>query len=86
MIAFIDEHREAYGVEPICAVLPIAPSTYHEHDARRRDPEKRPARAQRDEELSLLSHALRSPSVATTVPMIRGTSRGTRKCVSRSSG
>ena len=30
MIAFIDDHREAYGVEPICRVLPIAPSTYHE--------------------------------------------------------
>ena len=29
MIGFIDEHREAYGVEPICKVLPIAPSTYH---------------------------------------------------------
>ena len=28
MIAFIDEHREVYGVEPICRVLPIAPSTY----------------------------------------------------------
>jgi hypothetical protein len=27
MIAFIDDHREAYGVEPICRVLPIAPST-----------------------------------------------------------
>jgi hypothetical protein len=25
MIAFIDDHREAYGVEPICKVLPIAP-------------------------------------------------------------
>ena len=35
MIAFIDDHREAYGVEPICKVLPIAPSTYHEHVARR---------------------------------------------------
>jgi hypothetical protein len=31
MKAFIDEHREVYGVEPICCVLPIAPSTYHEH-------------------------------------------------------
>ena len=30
MIAFIDDHRGAYGVEPICKVLPIAPSTYHE--------------------------------------------------------
>ena len=31
MVAFIDAHRGAYGVEPICAVLPIAPSTYYEH-------------------------------------------------------
>jgi hypothetical protein len=31
MIAFIDDHRQSYGVEPICRVLPIAPSTYHEH-------------------------------------------------------
>jgi hypothetical protein len=34
MVAFIDEHREAYGVEPICRVLPIAPSSYHEQKAR----------------------------------------------------
>ena len=33
MIAFIDAHREDHGVEPICRVLPIAPSTYHEHAA-----------------------------------------------------
>jgi hypothetical protein len=33
MIAFIDDHREVYGVEPICRVLPIAPSTYHAHIA-----------------------------------------------------
>ena len=26
MIAFIDDHRDAYGVEPICRVLPIAPT------------------------------------------------------------
>ena len=38
MIAFIDDHRGAYGVEPICKVLPIAPSTYHAHAARRADP------------------------------------------------
>ena len=31
MIAFIDDHREAHGVEPICKVLPIAPSTYYDH-------------------------------------------------------
>jgi len=48
MIAFIDDHREAYGVEPICKVLPIAPSTYHDHAAKRRDPTKLSARAQRD--------------------------------------
>ena len=48
MIAFIDEHRGVYGVEPICRVLPIAPSTYHEHVARRADPSKAPPRVQRD--------------------------------------
>ncbi len=51
MIAVIDEHREVYGVEPICRVLPIAPSTYHEHAARRADPSRLPPRAQRDAEL-----------------------------------
>jgi transposase InsO family protein len=51
MVAFIDDHRCDYGVEPICDVLPIAPSTYHEHRARRDDPSRRPARAKRDEEL-----------------------------------
>jgi putative transposase len=34
MVAFIDEHREEYGVEPMCKVLPIAPSTYHQHAKR----------------------------------------------------
>ncbi len=48
MIAFIDDHRQAYGVEPICKVLPIAPSTYREHVAQRRDPARLSARAQRD--------------------------------------
>ena len=51
MIAFIDEHRGAYGVEPICKVLPIAPSTYHEHTARRADPSRLPPRTKRDAEL-----------------------------------
>ena len=48
MIAFIDAHRDAYGVEPICRVLPIAPSTYFAHVAQRADPSKASARAQRD--------------------------------------
>jgi putative transposase len=49
--AFIDDHRGVYGVEPICKVLPIAPSTYYLHAARRADPAKVPARVQRDERL-----------------------------------
>ena len=48
MIAFIDGHREAHGVESICKVLPIAPSTYQDHAAKRVDPEKQPARTKRD--------------------------------------
>jgi putative transposase len=48
VIDFIDEHRAIHGVEPICRVLPIAPSTYHAHAARRADPDKLPARARRD--------------------------------------
>jgi transposase InsO family protein len=48
MIAFIDDHRSIYGVEPICRVLPIAPSTYRAHAARRADPAKLPPRARRD--------------------------------------
>src|SRR5207237_1821336 len=48
MIAFIDDHRGAYGVEPICRVLPIAPATYRTHAARRADPAKLPARSRRD--------------------------------------
>ncbi len=50
-IAFIDTHRGTFGVEPICRLLPIAPSTYHERAARRADPSRLPARAKRDVEL-----------------------------------
>ena len=53
MIAFIDEHRAIHGVEPICKVLPIAPSIYHSHAARRTDPSKAPARWRSDAELSV---------------------------------
>jgi putative transposase len=48
MIDFIDDHRGGYGVEPICKVLPIAPSTYHARVVQRRDPEKLSRRARRD--------------------------------------
>ena len=49
MIAFIDDHRGTYGVEPICRELPIAPSTYHAHVARRADPTKASARVRQDQ-------------------------------------
>ena len=53
MIGFIDDHRKEYGVEPICRVLPIAPSTYHDHAAKRRDPERMSERAKRDAALRI---------------------------------
>ena len=52
MVRFIDDHRDEYGVEPICRVLPIAPSTYHLYKARQADPALLPARTIRDAELS----------------------------------
>jgi len=48
MIAFIDDHRGTYGVEPICRVLPIAPSTYHARVAQRADPAKARPRVRQD--------------------------------------
>jgi putative transposase len=48
MVRFIDDHRQVYGVESICAVVPIAPSTYFRHKAEQRDPTQRSARAQQD--------------------------------------
>ncbi len=48
MLGFIDAHRGDYGVEPICKVLPIAPSTVRRHTARAAEPAKLSARAQRD--------------------------------------
>jgi transposase InsO family protein len=51
MVQFIDEHRSEYGVEPICRVLPIAPSTYYAYKAVEAEPERRSARAKRDDEL-----------------------------------
>jgi transposase InsO family protein len=53
MIAYIDDHRDRYGVEPICQVLSIAPSTYYEHKTRARDPDRRSDRAKRDERLNV---------------------------------
>lgn len=51
MVSFIDEHREAYGVEPTCKQLPIAPSVSYEQKRRQAEPERVPARARRDAEV-----------------------------------
>jgi transposase InsO family protein len=51
MKSFIDEYRVLYGVEPICRVLPIAPSTYFAHAKRQADPAKAPPRVRRDRKL-----------------------------------
>ncbi len=51
MVAFIDEHRQAEGVGPICTELPIAPSTYYAHKATQADPTNLSPRRQRDESL-----------------------------------
>ena len=51
MVRYIDDHRDRFGVEPICAVLPIAPSTYFLHKAHQHRPAMRSTRAQRDDEL-----------------------------------
>ena len=50
-VLFVDANRENYGVEPICGMLPIAPSTYYEQKAREKDPSRQPARAKRDVQL-----------------------------------
>lgn len=54
MVRYITEHRERFGVEPICAVLPIAPSTYFRSRAQQQDAGTRSARAKREDELRVL--------------------------------
>ncbi len=51
MADFIETNRGGYGVESICSVLPIAPSTFYEHQAREKNPDRLPARAKRDAKL-----------------------------------
>ena len=51
MVSFIDAQRAVYGVESICAQLPIAPSQYYEHKAREAQPERLPPRLRRDRAL-----------------------------------
>jgi len=58
MKRFIDENRDVYGVEPICKVLPIAPSTYYAQVAREVDPDQQPARVKRDAQLRVQIRSL----------------------------
>jgi putative transposase len=51
MVTFIDQHRDLYGVEPICALLPIAPSTYFLQKVHDQDATTRSARRRRDDDL-----------------------------------
>lgn len=51
MVSFVDEHRDEYGVEPICSQLPIAPSTFYDHQDKRNHPQRRSDRARRDDVL-----------------------------------
>ena len=53
MISFVDAYRDKHGVEPICKVIAIAPSTYHAHAARRAKPETAPPRVKRDAPLGV---------------------------------
>ena len=52
MVSFIDQHRDEYGIEPICEQLPIAPATYYEYKARETEPERAPEWVRRDVEIS----------------------------------
>jgi putative transposase len=52
MVSYMDDNKARFGVESICKVLPIAPSTYYDHKAKQRQPDKRSSRAKRDEVLT----------------------------------
>jgi len=58
IVAFIDEHRDSTGVEPICEAMQIAPATYYAHKAAQADPAKRSARSRRDEDLKESIHRI----------------------------
>ena len=62
MVAFIDQHRDTCGVESICTVVPIAPSTYFRHKAQHADPDRRSARAREDDVLRAIIHLERESS------------------------
>ena len=76
MVQFIADHRAVFGVEPICAVLPIAPSTYHRHRHQRTHPTRRSARAQRDDQLRVEIQRSMTRTSRSTAPGKSGSSCG----------
>ena len=58
MVSYIDDNKAHYGVEPICNVLPIAPSTYYDYKAKQRQPERRSEREKRDDVLNAVPVAV----------------------------
>lgn len=56
MISFIDEHRSVLGVEPICKLLPIAPSTYYDTVAKRTNVDRLPVRVRSDMSMKIEIH------------------------------
>jgi hypothetical protein len=94
MKAFIDEHRDVYGVEPIRRGLPIAPSTYYTHAARQANPDRASLRVRRDAVLCTRSgacgkktsgacgalHRIRMASHSTVGPGPAGQAKRTEGC------
>jgi hypothetical protein len=86
MVAFIDDHRKAYGVEPICRVLPIAPSTYFRHTLLDRDPTRRSPRAQQDAVFRALIRRIWTENYQVYGPRTSGNKCAARVFVSRGVG
>jgi hypothetical protein len=83
MVAFIDEPRDASGVEPIGRVLPIAPSTYHAHVARRTHPETLSRRVKRDTALKGLVRLWATDAARCTLEDITPRHRPLSPCLER---
>jgi hypothetical protein len=76
MVSYIDAHRDRFGIESICSVLPIAPSTYHRRRQHQADPARRSARAHRYETLRVESSASTTSTTTCTGPARSGGSSG----------
>jgi putative transposase len=83
MVQFIDDHRDVYGVELICAAVPIAPSTYFLHKAQHADPTRRSARAQQDDRLRVEIQRVWDANRQVYGPRKAGGSCGARGIASR---